>query len=97
MSLINFIAREEALWRRAIDGQVFFSTLAILWFGRAGAPDGDDYYLTHTAIFGGDTIVDIGAHVGVIAFILQSDIPSQGFMPSSRTHITTPVSRATSN
>jgi polysaccharide biosynthesis protein PslF len=70
---------EEALVETCrIDGQVFFFSTPSRYSGleEAVRQMADDYYLTHTAIFReGDTIVDIGAHVGVIAIYLAKRYP----------------------
>jgi len=61
-----------------IDGQVFFFSTPSRYSGLEESVRrmADDYYLTHTAIFReGDTIVDIGAHVGVIAIYLAKRYP----------------------
>ncbi|MBA2409200.1 MAG: FkbM family methyltransferase [Gammaproteobacteria bacterium] len=63
---------------RRIDDQVlFFSHLA----KKSGLADAvwrmeNDYYLLHTACFrAGDTIIDVGAHVGVISIYLAKKYP----------------------
>jgi len=74
-----YLPWEEALVETCrIDGQVFFFSTPSRYPGLEEAVRrmADDYYLTRTAIFReGDTIVDIGAHVGVITIYLAKRYP----------------------
>lgn len=74
-----YMPGEEALVQTfRIDGKSFFFSTPSRYSGLEEAVRrmADDFYLTHHAIVrDGDTIVDIGAHVGIISIFLAKRYP----------------------